>query len=146
MSEMVPSPDCSVRSPRTPKDSRAGRNVRNVRIWRIWGVLGGWMSEIFPLPCVLYAAPGPPKTLWNHKELAGLEEVAGRRGRGGERKDRSQKPVDDGKHAASMMGVAFSSLVEKQGECRGGRWTRAKDWSQKSADDGKHAASMMGVA
>ena len=50
--------------------------MRNVRIWRIWASLGGWMSEMFPGLCILYAAPGPPKTLWNQKELAGLEELA----------------------------------------------------------------------
>ena len=60
-------------------------------------------------------------------------------GRGTRRKGRGKKPADDGKHAARyehMIGVAFGSLVEKQGGCRGGRGTGRKGRYQKPVDLG----------
>ena len=33
-------------------------------------------SDGFPAVIILYAAPGPPKTLWTQKELAELDELA----------------------------------------------------------------------
>ena len=44
------------------------------------------MSDKFPAVISLYAAPGPPKTLWNQEELAGLEELQ----RGGQRRKEAE--------------------------------------------------------